>query len=286
VQRRTFLAAAATVGASGIAGCASLLGGGGGTDGSSVTTKPGPTRDSDLPPDQEPTDGFPPAFDSRPPEQRLGDENFASNTVSAGNVPTLSSDASVTLASIEATYYWYARGEARFVDARGGVAYDSAHVYGAVLGPAGYPVAETPVADWSTEDRVVCYCRGPHHLSSIRAAELEQYGFEEVYVIDDGFGAWLEDYRYPVAGRNVAASLEPWTIAGETDPADAGETAWATHAESGQREATPIAADGTFEMDLYFYGVGAESAVTVETPSYTVDGDLGTLASGTVTAPA
>ena len=284
MNRRNFLAASGAVGTGALAGCAGVLGSGGGTDGSGVTTTPGPRQGDPLPTDESPGDGYAPSYDEFPPEQDISSENFGSNTVPGGDIYNGDSDVTVTLASIETTYYWYARGEARFVDSRSGVAYDNAHVHGAVLSSANYAIEQTPVAEWDTEDRVVCYCRCPHHLSSIRAAELMNYGFEEVYVIDEGFGEWLKDYEFPVAGTGVNANLDPWTIVGQTDAGDAGQTAYTRHPESGQREATPIASDGSYSMGLYFYGVTPDTEITVETPSYTVTDDLSSLSSGTVTA--
>lgn len=70
--------------------------------------------------------------------------------------------------------------------------------------------------DWPKDDRIVCYCGCPHHLSSIRGSQL----------IDDG----------------------------------------------------------GYELHLTFHDVGPESTIEVGTPSYTVEGELKELATGTVRA--
>jgi rhodanese-related sulfurtransferase len=247
MNRRTFVAAgAATLGA--LAGCL----GGGGVEGEN--------------------DGYPPESDDPPPEREFDDSHFRPYDVDGTEV---------TLASIEAVYNWYGRREARFADARGSRAYDNARILGAASSPVNTAVGDTPVGDWPTGDRIVCYCGCPHHLSSMRAATLQSQGYENVYVLDEGFFEW-SDRQYPRAGSSVESSPAAWRIAGAVDPAHAGETAWVRHAPSGQREATKIEADGRFEMHARFYDVAATTPVRVETPDYTVEDSLGALAGRTV----
>lgn len=281
MNRRTFISAAGTAGIGALAGCAGVLGGTGGTDGSDIETTPGPTQGDRLPADQSPDDGYPPSFEAQPPEQDLG-EVFSPYKVSANSVINASDTVTVSLAPIEAAYYWYARGEARFVDARPRVSYDRSHIYGAVSSPYNDPIEGTAVADWPTGDRVVCYCTCPHHQSSIRAAELQQYGFEEVYVIDEGFAPWLQDRSYPVAGDDVSALPEPLYIEGQTDAAEAGQTVWAYEVGTDYTEATKIGDDGSYRLQLRVADPTAE--IEVETPSYTVRDTLDALVSTTVTA--
>lgn len=252
VNRRAFLAAAA---AGGLAGC---------------FDRPGTPTATDAAPD----DGYPPPRGDVPTERPVDTASYPTTTRDGVAVP---------LAPIEDAHYWFRRREARFADARGLRAYRAAHVLGAVSSPAGGPAGdrEDPVLDWPTGDRVVCYCACPHHLSSIRAAALLRSGYEEVYVIDEGFGPWFER-GYPVAGEEVAALPPAWTVRGRADPARAGATAWARHPPSGQREAAAIGDDGGFALRLRFYDVGPDSPVTVSTPDYSVTAPLGTLADGVV----
>ncbi len=261
VNRRTFLAAAGTAASAGLAGC---LGGFGGTSPDS----------GDGAGDDTPDDGYPPRFDDVPAERTIDTASYGTTRRNGVDVP---------LAPIEDVHYWFRRREARFADARGQRAFEASHVLGAVSSPAGSDVAgtsEDPVSDWPEGDRVVCYCACPHHLSSIRAASLIDDGYEAVYVIDEGFGAWL-DRDYAVAGER--ASLPPaWTVRGQAAPAHAGASAWARHAPTGQREATAIEADGSYVLELPFYDVGPESRVTVETPGYSVTASLESLADGVV----
>lgn len=266
MRRRTFLA----TGAASLTAVAGCLGGGG--DGGSDLD--GPRHDDDLPSDDDAEDGYPPEFETTPEEKSIDTGSYDTKDVEGTAVP---------LAPIEDTYYWYARGEARFADARSQTAYGESHVFGAVLSQA-TPERRSdddPVLDWSKDDRIVCYCGCPHHLSSMRAAQLIDDGYENVYVIDEGYREW-SDRDYPMAGNDVGRMPQQWVVRGEVDPASAGENAWAHHDASGQMESTDIAEDGSYELHLGFYDVGADSTIRVETPAYTVEDRLGDLSAGTV----
>lgn len=188
----------------------------------------------------------------------------------------------VPLAPVDATYAWYREDAARFADARGERSYRQSHVEGAVWSPAPDGRASDPVASWPTDARVVCYCGCPHHLSSLRAAHLIDEGYEDVYVIDEGFWEW-DDRGYPVAGTNVDVSPALREIRGVTDASHAGESAWAWHEPTGQREATPIDDAGAYRLELRFTDVTLESPILVETPAYRVRAPLGDLLDTTVT---
>lgn len=297
MKRRTYLALGASSLAA-VSGCLAGFGGDGGDDGGSdgstsqetsdgtatataagTTTggtddARGPRMGDDLPADPTPADGYPPEFDYDP----------ASMDVDPSSFPTTETRGErVRLAPIDVVYDWYVTGRARFADARSRRSYDAAHVLGAVSSPANAPVAESPATGWPADDRVVCYCACPHHLSSILAAKLQAAGHTDVYVIDEGFRAWY-DRRYPMAGQEVGTMPRARTIEGRADPAHAGETVWARHDPSGQMEAQPIAADGSYGLTLRFHDVTADSRITVETPGYTVAAPLGRLTRTVVTA--
>lgn len=189
----------------------------------------------------------------------------------------------VPLVPIDVAYDWYQQDSARFADARGSFSYQRAHVQGAVLSPAPDGQGENdPVEAWPTDTRIVTYCACPHHLSSMRAASLIQGGYGSVYALDEGFGEWAAR-EYPMAGNRIQTQLAEYVVAGRTDPADAGDDAWARHEPTGQREATRIGADGRYELVLPFADVTADAPITVETPSYTLTASLGELTSGRVT---
>ncbi|WP_135828518.1 rhodanese-like domain-containing protein [Halorussus halobius] len=260
MNRRTFLTAGA-VSLSATAGCLGVLGGGG-TSGAPPT------------PDDDDVDGRPPAFDDQPDEREVDTDSFGTVEESGVDVP---------LAPIDVAHYWYKRGEARFADARSQTQYEASHIYGAVLSQAdaNRRSDDDPVADWPRDERVVCYCGCPHHLSSIRASELIQNDFEEVYVIDEGFWEW-HDREYPMRGSDVETTPANWVVDGEVAASFAGENAWARHRPSGQMESTDIGGDGRYELHLKFNDVGPDSTIEVDTPAYTVEGKLSDLATGTV----
>ncbi|WP_435175460.1 rhodanese-like domain-containing protein [Halorussus sp. AFM4] len=263
--RRAFLAGVAAA-TTGLAGCF------GTSDGGAT----GPKNGDDLPSDSDPDDGYPPAFEDTPTSRSVNTDAFDTTTVEGTAVP---------LAPVEDVYYWYARREARFVDARGPSSYDRSHVFGAVLSPAPNGTEGSggdPVDQWPKDARVVCYCSCPHHLSSLRAASLLSEGYRNVFVIDEGFREW-HDRNYPVAGQRTERLPPIRVVEGRTDAAFAGETAWARHLGSGQREATRIRSDGAYRLELPFAGVTDSSVVAVRTPAYRVEAPLGELTAGTLT---
>lgn len=272
MNRRAFLAASATGTLAATAGCLGLLGSSspdinhpGNLDTSFNANKP-------LPEDDDPADGYPPARED-PPEER---------SVDTSQFPVTSTNGErVTLAPIEVVRYWHKRGDARFVDARGLKYYKQAHVYGAVSSPAQRGSEGGGIAGWGNDDRVVCYCGCPHHLSSIRAAALQKAGFTNVYVIDEGFVPWMQN-GYAMRGTEFQTPQEA-VIEGEVDPAYAGEYAWATHVPSGQQEAVPIADDGTFTIHFKFYDLAPDAPIRVQTPAFEVTEPLGDLTNTVVT---
>jgi rhodanese-related sulfurtransferase len=278
MKRRSFLA----TGAASLTATAGCLGIGGNEsteinengDGDSETTTPWSGYEENTPTTGN-TDGYPPEFEETPEKRSIDTSSFETKAEGGVEVP---------LAPIDAVHYWYKRGEARFADARGARSYQAAHVLGAVLSPAPerYRTPNDPVNDWPKEDRIVCYCGCPHHLSSIRASQLINEGYENVYVIDEGFGEW-QSREYPMAGDDVENVPKKWILTGRTDAAHAGRNAWARHPDSGQMESTDIADDGSYELHLKFYDVGPDSLVNVETPDYTVEGPLSELTAKSIT---
>lgn len=221
------------------------------------------------------TDGYPPKLGKQPEKQSIDTSRFGYVTVDGTKVP---------LAPIEVTYYWYLRREARFADARGETQYENSHILGAVLSPAPDGGPTDPTEAWPEDDRVVCYCGCPHHLSSLRAASLIENGFEDVYVIDEGFWEWHRR-GYPMAGESVKVKPESYTIRGRTGLEYAGESAWAWHDPSGQREAAPIDRNGNYVLELKFAGITKSSPIRIVTPGYELETSLRDLLSGVVTPP-
>lgn len=190
----------------------------------------------------------------------------------------------VPLLPVDEAYEWYQDESARFADARGELAYRNTHISGAVWSPAPDGRANgDPVERWPSDQRIVCYCGCPHHLSGQRAASLLSEGYAEVYAIDEGLGGWYEN-GYPLVGEESEQLPEQYTISGETESAE-DAYAWAWHDPTGQREAAPIDAEGNYELHLRFDDVDESSTIRVATPSYEVEKPLGELVDGTVAAP-
>ena len=276
MDRREFLATLGAASTVAVAGCSSDDAG---ETGGAPFEHPGSIDETmvangDYPDDGDPTDGRPPAFPD-PPESP-GVDPDALETLTAN-------DEAVRLLPIESARAWYLRAEARFVDARGLRQYTRSHLYGSVLSPAQQGSTAGGIDGWPTDARIVAYCGCPHHLSSLRAAGLQKAGYEDVYVIDEGFREW-SDHGYPMAGTAFGesddAALSEWRIDGEVAAEYAGEYAWAS--VDRQYEAAPIGDDGRFSIHLRFAGVDADTEVRVSTPAFTRTRPLGELAESTV----
>lgn len=190
---------------------------------------------------------------------------------------------SIPLIPTDTAYDWYTKDKARFVDARGKTAYRYAHIKGAVLSPApDGRVKNDPVEEWPKSTTIITYCACPHHLSSLRASNLIKQGYKNVYALDKGVRDWMK-MGHPMAGTKTEQLPEIKTIIGATDPKYAGETAWAYHRASGQREATTIESNGYYRLDLPFYEVTGQSLIEVVTPGYTIEKPLSKLMRGKIT---
>jgi rhodanese-related sulfurtransferase len=211
-----------------------------------------------------------------------GGDDDGSATNLDGYASTTTDGQSVPLAPLADVSEWYESGRARFADARSRTAYRQSHVEGAVWSPArdGQPT-DDPVETWDEETLIVTYCGCPHHLSSMRAAALLEAGYERVAALDEGFWAWHEQ-GYPVAGGAAAVEPRLRVVAGRTDPDHAGGWAWARHDPSGQREVAPIAADGSYALEVRFVDVAPSEPIRLTTPAYELSAPLGSLARGRV----
>ncbi len=194
-------------------------------------------------------------------------------------------DVSVPLAPLEDVYEWYDEDdETEFVDTRTETEYDAHHIAGAVLSPAEHGLPQDdPVEEWSSETRIVTYCVCPHALAGHRAASLIDDGYENVYALDEGLQAWIDE-GYPLEGSEVDQQLPAYDVQGQSDPDHAGEYAWVHEPETGQREPGEIAADGSYELTLHFTGLESDSLLEVDTPDYTRELTLEELTSDVVTA--
>lgn len=206
----------------------------------------------------------------------------------------------VPLAPVDDVFEWYETDEARVADARGRAQYEELRIADAVFSPAPDGTESDPVEEWSTDTQIVTYCRCPHHLSTQRAASLIAAGYEHTYAIDEGFGAWISR-EYPMAGTavetqqsesddnvsaseansNVQADYQRYEIQGRTrgDP-----SGMVTLEQVGvdRREAAPIAADGSFTLQLHYAG-STDDRFRVEAGGSATEGTLAELTSAPVT---
>lgn len=199
-----------------------------------------------------------------------------------GYETTETADVDVPLAPIADVREWHEADAALFVDARGETAYERARIAGAVHSPAPEGTeSNDPVADVSTDRRILTYCTCPHHLSTLRAASLIGDDYEHAYALDEGFDPW-QDNGYPMAGEDVETDPGAHRIVGRTDPAHAGAYAWAWHDATGQREAAPIGEAGAFALTLHFYDLRPDSKIRLATPGGEVTDELQALTAGRV----
>lgn len=186
----------------------------------------------------------------------------------------------VPLAPLADVYEWFEADEARFVDTRGKAAYEESHVPGAVhsTGPDGF--ADDPTDDWDRTERIVTYCDCPHTLAVQRASALLADGFETVYALDDGFGAW-EEAGYPVDALDDRDDVAEYRVEGRTDPDHAGGYVWLRDGDD-PVEVGEVADDGTWAVTIRTTRLGPESTLEVETPERTFDATLEELTDGDV----
>lgn len=228
-------------------------------------------------------DGYPPKSESKSKNKSKSKNRPKKMSVDADSLPTRPTrGTSVPLIPIDVAYNWYVRREARFADARGETGYKKAHIKGAVLSPAPEGQSQNdPAETWPKSAQIITYCSCPHHLSSLRAANLINQGYENVYALDEGFLTWL-DRNYPVVGTKTKKP-KMRVIVGATDPKYAGKNVWAYHQASGQREVSSIESNGDYRIRLPFYDVSGDSLIEIKTPGYTIEKSLSTLTSGTIT---
>jgi rhodanese-related sulfurtransferase len=196
---------------------------------------------------------------------------------------TITDGVAVPLVPVADAIEWYQADDVVFADARSRTAFESAHVTDSVFSPApdGQDV-EDPVEARSSDTRVVTYCGCPHHLSSLRAASLIAAGYAHTYALDEGFHAWV-DQGHPVEGSAVDSQPAAYTISGQLSDPDRDARVWAWHDPSGQREMTPVEADGSFALTLHFYDLTPDSPIRLVGPDSEVTQPLGDLTGTTVT---
>lgn len=150
-------------------------------------------------------------MDAKDPDPSVSEIGLATNPV---DVPERDVDESrfsnyqtedgtrVKLIPLDVAYYWYNTQKARVADTRVQSQYEAVHVEGAVHSPAPEGGETDPLQEAEQQDRIITYCTCPHHLSTLRAADLLNSGYTGVYALDPGFDPWVEN-DYQIAGTDA-----------------------------------------------------------------------------------
>jgi rhodanese-related sulfurtransferase len=173
---------------------------------------------------------------------------------------------------------WYDDTDVVFVDARSKTAFENARIAGAIHSPAPEGrEGSDPVETLDKDTRIVTYCGCPHHLSTLRGADLISDGYEHTYALDEGFFTW-QKREHPLAGANAEERPKAYQIVGRTDAEHTGRYVWAHHESSGQREPSVIGSDGRFTITVRFFDVEATDEILLSTPNGRLTQSLGALA--------
>ena len=212
----------------------------------------------------------------------LGGDNGETAANEYGYETTTSDGTEVPLVPIEDAIEWYDDDETVFVDTRDRTAFDRARIAGSVFSPApDGQETDDPMGEYDEERRIVTYCVCPHYLAGLRGASLIRAGYAHTYALDEGFEPWVEG-GHPVEGDAVDSRPPVYEIRGSTAPEHADEYAWARHEPTGQREAVPIRADGSFTLHLRFHDIDRASTIEVQTPGGSTTAPLGALTEDTL----
>lgn len=239
------------------------------TSGNGTTPTSTRSPDDDLPTDTNQDDGYPPTFEKKPKARQFDADSFPT----VRKQPSGDSTVQVPLIPLEVAYNVYARGEARIIDTRSKLGYQTSHILGAVRSPAPKGGKNDPTGDWPKTDQIITYCHCPTHFAVQRAAYLLDNGFEEVYALQGGYQAW-KVANLPTNGRGVPSKVKTWTVKGKTASTDSGSVAYVSHNATDQVAGTKIASDGSYSIEFSFASVSGSDTVTVGTPSYEIEGSL------------
>lgn len=137
------------------------------------------------------------------------------------------------------------------IDVRGKVAYDEAHIKGALL--KDLPITAETSKGIPKDAHIVTYCGCPHHLSSIGAEQLTNLGFKDVHVLDEGYVFW-KDNKYPLS--KDPSDTKEISISGvllKNKKPFSNVDIFLKHESTGQMEATRTAKDGSYKMIFHIY---------------------------------
>jgi hypothetical protein len=110
---------------------------------------------------------------------------------------------------------------------------------------------------------IVTYCDCPHAMAEEAARYLRAAGYDNVFVLDEGFGFW-KDRKYPVTvAPKKASQFRRILLRGTATGLQPGTRVYAHHRDSDQWEAGAVAADGRFELHVPLYGLSGDIELDV-----------------------
>jgi len=139
-------------------------------------------------------------------------------------------------------------------DVRNDLSYQEGHIKGAKLLPI--PITSDMVKDIPKNSEIVTYCGCPHHLSSIGAEQLENLGYRNVKVLDEGYWYW-KDKNYPLeVSKEYQSKITHLKISGkvlkDNKPLSKVDL-YMKHDRSGQLEAVKTKEDGSYTIEFHIY---------------------------------
>lgn len=151
------------------------------------------------------------------------------------------------------------------IDVRSRPEFNNEHILGAIS----YPYTTFKMSNeypFAKDRNLLLYCGCPHHLSGMSAEILEQKGYKNIHVIDEGYWGWksmgLPIFLNPDAPPQTSMKIQGQVKSGQM--AIANKDILLTHQASGQLEATRTDAEGRFVMHLHFSGVNDADKVIFE----------------------
>ncbi|GIW21544.1 MAG: hypothetical protein KatS3mg068_0551 [Candidatus Sericytochromatia bacterium] len=139
-------------------------------------------------------------------------------------------------------------------DVRNDLSYKEGHIKGAKSLPL--PLTADMVKDIPKNSEIVTYCGCPHHLSSIAAEQLENLGYRNVRVLDEGYWYW-KDKNYPLeVSQDFQSKIAYLKISGKVlkdNKPLSNVDLYIKHNKSGQLEAVKTKNDGSYTIDFHIY---------------------------------
>jgi rhodanese-related sulfurtransferase len=149
-------------------------------------------------------------------------------------------------------------------DVRNKLSYEEGHIKNAKL--LSLPITEDMVKDISKSAEIITYCGCPHHLSSIGAEQLENLGYKNVRVLEEGYWYW-KDKKYPIeVSKEYQSKVTHLKISGkvlkESKPLSNIDL-YIKHDKTGQLEAARTKKDGSYTIDFHIYNYSKNDSFSI-----------------------